>query len=297
MHDSSRFNIAIVGSGPIGKLLLSSVKSHPRITYSQYEADTLPLRPSFGYGVGPQTLRAAAVINPELGRELRNKCFLGPVWMNFYHGGDEDRLLEPVMVPESQGGLYGRLGRQELMEMLDSFVPSEHETQYGKRLSDISVTKDDDLQLNFQDGTLTHADAIWGCDGMNSLCRSLIQGSKDCPKYSGMMAFRGRVPARSVREEVGQDFDKQTFMCLGVKGWNVLVFPIDNGEFINIAAFCVDLEHTKKGRDHIVTLDEVRSYFPGRNQKVDHLLEVSCLYYGEVMAGLCELTSEPASCS
>lgn len=273
-HNASKFHVAIIGSGPIGKLLASSVKPHPRIVFSQVEAENLPLRPSFGYGVGPQTLRAALAINEELGRQLREKCFLGPVWMNFYHGGDQDRLVESVKVPEPEGGLYGRLGRQELMTLLGSFAPPDLKVQYGKRLGSIRLEKD--LQhLVFQDGTEMQANAVWACDGMNSACRRLLQENGEPPKYSGMLAFRGRVSAETVRDEVGGDFDKETFMFLGVKGWHILVFPIDNGEFTNIAAFCVEPIHVKKDRDHIVTEEELLAHFPGRNATVDRLLRVS----------------------
>lgn len=83
MHESRKFRIAIIGSGPIGKLLACSVAPHPRIEFVQYEADVLPLRPSFGYGVGPQTLHTTKVINPELGQRLEEHCLTSPVWMRW----------------------------------------------------------------------------------------------------------------------------------------------------------------------------------------------------------------------
>ncbi len=61
-----KFRIAIIGSGPIGKLLACSSAPHPRIELVQYEAETLPLRPAVGYGIGPQTLLAARAANPVL---------------------------------------------------------------------------------------------------------------------------------------------------------------------------------------------------------------------------------------
>lgn len=119
---TGKYHVAIIGSGPIGKLLVSSVTPHPRIIYTQFEAESLPLRPSFGYGVGLQTLlHSARVLNPTLGRQLRERCIIGPVWMKFYHGGPEDCLIESVKVPN--GKVYGRLGRQELLHLLDSFAP------------------------------------------------------------------------------------------------------------------------------------------------------------------------------
>jgi hypothetical protein len=70
MPQQSKFRIAIIGSGPVGKLIIASVVSHPRIEYVQYEAETLPLRPSFGYGIGPQTLATTKKIHPAISEGL-----------------------------------------------------------------------------------------------------------------------------------------------------------------------------------------------------------------------------------
>lgn len=89
-----------------------------------------------------------------------------------------------------------------------------------------------------------------------------------------MLAFRGKVPSEKVREKIGENFDTDTFMLIGVKGWHILVFPIDSGEFTNIAAFCDEPVYTKKGQEYVVTTEDVLSYFPGRSNRVDRLLRV-----------------------
>ncbi len=103
---SGKFRIAIIGSGPIGKLLACSSSPHPRIELVQYEAEMPPLRPAFGYGIGPQTLRATSAINPVLGQRMREQCIISQIWMRWWHGGSEDRLIADVEVPEDK--LYGR---------------------------------------------------------------------------------------------------------------------------------------------------------------------------------------------
>jgi salicylate hydroxylase len=274
---SDKFRIAIIGSGPIGKLLACSATPHPRIELVQYEADVLPLRPSFGYGVGPQTLYTTKVLNPELGRQLEEKCFTARTWMRWWHGGDEDRLIADVEVPE--GKLYGRLGREELMDLLDDSLPqgvNKDDIKYGKSLVDVRSTGPRELELVFEDGTKDVANAVWAADGVNSLCRKLVQGdSFRPPSYTGMLAYRGKVDAKKVAELVGESFATESYCFIGVSGWHILIFPMENGTLVNIAAFCIEPEQKRFGRDEKVTLEQLLSYFPGRNAKVDTLLKVS----------------------
>jgi hypothetical protein len=54
----------------------------------------------------------------------------------------------------------------------------------------------------------------------------------------------------------------------------MLTFPIGNGNFTNIAAFCLEPQEKRFTRDENVTIDEVLAYFPRRNKKVDTLLKV-----------------------
>jgi salicylate hydroxylase len=271
MAESSNFRVALIGSGPIGKLIISSVAPHPRIEYVQFEAETLPLRPSFGYGIGPQTLTTTMRLNPAVGKELRNQCIIGPVWMNFRHGGDGKEL--PTI--ETPQGEYGRIGREELLELLDSFAPSNHEIQYGKKLKS-AVKQPRDLKLEFEDGTEYTANAVWGCDGMNSLCRKLVQGAQYEPAtYSGMVVFRNKVDSRKITDAVGKVYAAETHMFIGIKGWHILTFPIAYGKFLNIAAFAVEEVQKKRGREYKTSTDELLSYFPGASSTVQTLLRVS----------------------
>lgn len=275
-----KFRIAVIGSGPIGKLLTCSAASHPRIEIVQYEQEVLPLRPSFGYGVGPQTLIAAKVLNPKLGDELMDRCFTSPTWMHWWHGGDQDRLIANVKVPE--GKVFGRLGREELMTLLDDLLPegrSKEDIQYGKRLVSVDRLGANDLQLTFQDGVKDRVNAVWAADGVNSLCRQLVQGDAyRPPSYTGFQAFRGKVDAKKVAELVGEEFAVGTYMFIGVEGWHVLIFPIDNNTVTNIAAFCKVPEQKKFERSDKVTLEELLSHYPNRNAKIDTLLNVRSPY-------------------
>lgn len=273
MVEAPKFKIAVIGSGPIGKLLLSSVAAHPRIEYTQFEAETLPLRPAFGYGIGPQTLATTTRLNSEIGKKLHDQCLVDPVWMEFYHGGEEDNHLHTIEVPP--GEVFGRIGRDELMALLDTFGPKDTPIQYGKKLNSVEKI-DGELKLMFEDGGEDHANVLWACDGMNSFCRKFLQGEDYIPaSYSGHVTFRGKVESSKIEAAIGKRFTTDTSMFLGVKGWHVLTFPIDGGKYVNIAAFSMEEVQKKRGRSYVTTTDELLTYFPGANTKVQKFLRVS----------------------
>jgi salicylate hydroxylase len=194
--------------------------------------------------------------------------------MNFWHDGVENKELPTIKVPE--GEMYGRISREELLDVLDSFRPKNcPPTQYRKTLK--SVTKESgELKLEFTDGTDSGANAIWACDGMNSLCRKIIQGSEYKPsKYSGMVVFRGKVSSQKVKEAAGENFATETYMFIGVEGWHILIFPIVGGKFVNIAAFAKEKVQKKRGRAYKTSTEELLTYFPGANATVQTLLKVS----------------------
>ncbi|KAF7907559.1 uncharacterized protein EAF01_005145 [Botrytis porri] len=273
MPEAPKFRISVIGSGPIGKLLLSSVAAHPRIEYTQFEAETLPLRPAFGYGIGPQTLATTKRLNPAIYQELHGQCLADPVWMEFYHGGEEDNHLHTIRVPE--GEVFGRIGRDELMVMLDAFGPKDTPIQYGRKLKSVNKSTDGELTLTFEDGGEDHANALWACDGMNSLCRKFVQGEDYIPAaYSGHVTFRGKVESSKIEAEIGKRFTTDTSMFLGIKGWHVLTFPIDGGKYVNIAAFSMEEVQKKRGRNYVTSTNELLTYFPGANSKVQKFLRL-----------------------
>lgn len=166
------------------------------------------------------------------------------------------------------------------MNLLDDSLPGglkKGDIQYGKRLIDIN--KNDGpkqlLELLFDDGSKDTVHAVWAADGVNSTCRRLVQKEMYRPAvYTGMRAYRGKVDAKKVAELVGNSFADETYCFIGVEGWHMLIFPIENGNFTNIAAFCLEPEEKKLSRHDKVTLEEMLSYFPRRNAKVDTLLKV-----------------------
>lgn len=268
-----KFRIAIIGSGPIGKLLACSSDPHPRVEIVQYEADKLPLRPSFGYGLGPQSLRGFKAANNQLGQKIHDTCITARTFMRFYHAGEEDKLLAEPQMPDDL--VHGWIGRDELLELLDNNMPeSVGPVQYSKQLVDVTKVNNK-LQLDFMDGSQETVDAVWGCDGLNSICRKALQTPDyEPPFYTGQLAFRGKVPSVRVVSELGPSFIKGTHMFIGVKGWHMLTFPMLGGDLINIAAFCIETEYKRLGRNVKLSKEDILKYFPDRNKTADCMLQV-----------------------
>ncbi|KAK8096534.1 FAD/NAD(P)-binding domain-containing protein [Apiospora kogelbergensis] len=242
-----KYRIAIIGSGPIGKLLACTADlSHPRIELVQYEAETPPLRPGFGYGLGPQVLCALRAADAALAAKLERACLLGPSWMKWWHSAAaEDCMLADVHMPDNMASkVHGWIGREALLELLDANMPTKAgPLKYGKQLTGIEEVGDS-LELYFEDGTKDHVDAVFGCDGIHSA--------------------------------VGEEFVRGQYMFIGTKGWHVLVFPIEQGRSINIASFCFEPERQKNdlGRPPRPTKESILAYFPGRSERVDTLLNL-----------------------
>jgi salicylate hydroxylase len=97
----------------------------------------------------------------------------------------------------------------------------------GKRLSSI-VEKGLHVQLHFQDGTSTAADAVVGADGVHSVIRAELFGGSD-PKFSGCVAWRGVVPASDLPEHLRVPIGTN---WIGPHG-HVIQYPLRRGELIN----------------------------------------------------------------
>ena len=99
--------------------------------------------------------------------------------------------------------------------------------------------------LQFADGTTAEADAVIGCDGIKSVCREFILGKDNPlaqPVFTGKHAYRGLIPMDKAIAAIGSEKAQNRFMFLGVGG-HVLVFPVAEGEVMNVVAF----SNTKSG--------------------------------------------------
>lgn len=79
------------------------------------------------------------------------------------------------------------------MDLLQSFTPAGHETQYDIKVEQARPHERKLLRSSFNYETETQTHALLAYDGMNSFCRRLAQGNDGGPKYSEKLAFRCRI--------------------------------------------------------------------------------------------------------
>ena len=85
--------------------------------------------------------------------------------------------------------------------------------------------------LTLQDGRVFEGDALIGCDGVNSMVRSLT--ANDAPsRYPGMMIWRGVIPLDALPDRMRASM---AVNWIGPNG-HVVHYPLRDGEIFNLAA-------------------------------------------------------------
>lgn len=267
-----KFRIAIVGSGPIGRLLACSVAPHPCISYELFIGSE-PSEP-LQYSLGPEIFRALDILNPKLGGELGHVATLSDTWVNMYHGGDDDRFIETVKVPD--GRSHGNISYQQLSDLVNSHLPSHAKTRDAKKLKAIKKIEDNLVKLTLEDDSTSTVNAVWDCDAFNSICWRSLKGDEfKAADYSGTTCYRSKVSASKTATELSLDLTRETYVFVGVNGCYLQTSPVAGSEWIEVTAFTADQERVAKDADDRYQLQGVLSNFPNRGGKAAKLLQVS----------------------
>jgi salicylate hydroxylase len=115
--------------------------------------------------------------------------------------------------------------------------------------------QENEILIEFQDGTTATANLVIGCDGIHSAVRG--QFATDKPEYSGRIAYRGLVPISEIEGWWG--FETYAVTWLG-KNRHFLCFPIAQNKTLNIVAFVAEKEED---------LGELRESWTSIGQKED----------------------------
>jgi salicylate hydroxylase len=139
--------------------------------------------------------------------------------------GAETSRLEMSRAAE---GRYGApqltMHRADLLAALEAALPPGT-LHLGKRLVGL-VQDEDDVTLQFADGTMARAAAVIGADGIHSTVRELVFG-KEAARFAGMVGYRSILPARRLT-----GYDAASF----IKWWGptqqsmLITFLINRGE-------------------------------------------------------------------
>ncbi|KAL5354887.1 hypothetical protein ACLOAV_000978 [Pseudogymnoascus australis] len=155
-------------------------------------------------------------------------------------------IISPQVTSSEQ---HSTAHRAHFVDELIKLVP-DGTVEFGKRLADIS--RDDGrgkTLMRFADGTIAEADAVIGCDGIRSVCRDFVLGKNNPlsqPVFTGKHAYRGLIPMDKAIAAIGAEKAQNRFMFLGVGG-HVLVFPVADGQVMNVVAFSTTKSGTWEG--------------------------------------------------
>lgn len=240
--------IAIIGAGIAGVVLsIALIQQNPALRVTIFEKRPAISELGVGVGIGPNAVRTMSRISPEMRQAYDEIVTLnereGTLNTDFdiYCGDGDERgqFLGEMLARE--GIPHGGLGRIALMEALVSLLPKSVGVVFNKKVKDIfhnQVSPDGQVKISFTDNTEAFADAVVGCDGIHSICRSLIMGKNHesfRPTYTGRYGFRAIIPMDQAIKAIGPEAQNRR-LIVG-HGRHILFFPVLKGKGMNVAAF------------------------------------------------------------
>jgi 2-polyprenyl-6-methoxyphenol hydroxylase-like FAD-dependent oxidoreductase len=93
--------------------------------------------------------------------------------------------------------------------------------EFGKRLSDLEVTRERKVAAHFEDGSEAEGDLLVGCDGIHSPTRRLVMPGAPEPRYAGLIDSGGFVHVPAVPPP-SEGVMRMTFGKRGFFGYQVV---------------------------------------------------------------------------
>lgn len=281
----SPIHIAIVGSG-IGGLSLAVGCLRNNVSFTIYESAAQYSVIGAGVGLGPNALRAMAMISPEL-RAAYDTISSGNLSEEKLHVAMEAMYAEPGFgeargwKPQPFGAeCYERTSahRRDLLNILTAHIP-DNAVQFNKRVTDIQQFPNEGrCVLSFSDGTTATATAVIGCDGVKGASRGFVLGpagypDEVAPVFAGKYCYRSIVPMATATAVLGAEYAGDA-KCFNGPGVNIMTYPISSGTECNIVA-CrfVDEPWTHPQWTHRVPLETIRTDFPNVDDRLVKLIE------------------------
>jgi salicylate hydroxylase len=213
--------IAIIGGG-LGGMAFANAAVHVGLT----NIDVYESAPQFTeVGAGVNITRNANRILDAYGLKqamLWKSSKDPPCYMEYRHQktGEVMGQIDEFGQPSSR-----QIHRAHLLDVLKERLPSSI-LHTGKRLRSIEYTGSEYL-LSFEDGSVSTATIIIGCDGIKSVVRQHL-GIGDSPNYSGQVVYRGYVRYEDLSPETAAVYRK-TVIFRGHRK-HILTLPIGNDE-------------------------------------------------------------------
>lgn len=192
----------------------------------------------------------AALPKPTPGKEPGKKPELYFV-MGVDGKGGRFRCFERIFEQRIEEAGGPGLHRRTFLDLLVSLVSKgEVDTRgqgpyvsFGKKLIDVKeLGSDSGVELEFEDGSKVHADAVVGCDGIRGLMRKLVlerngEAENVEPRFSGKFCYRGLIPLsdEKAREGISEEI-RGNMIFQFTYGAHLYAYPIRNGEILNVIA-------------------------------------------------------------
>jgi salicylate hydroxylase len=149
-------------------------------------------------------------------------------------GSPADHEPGQFSAPGERTGIH----RADLLALLAAQLP-DGTIRTGHRCTGL-VQDDDRAVVMFANGERAEADAVIGADGIHSVLQGHVTGPS-APVFSGVVAHRGVIPARSVPA-----WPKQTMRLWMGPGRHFLVFPVRAGQLLNYVGFVPSSEKARE---------------------------------------------------
>lgn len=245
--DRKTFNVAIIGGGIAGVTL--AIALHKRGTRCTIYEQAVGLSEIGGsISISRNAINAMEIIDRSvLGAlnlvETHNKWLSKRgVWFDFMDGMSQQpaHLLQPLfsMVDPNVG--QKAVHQAEFLEELVKLLPRDA-VKFEKRLSQIldDTVGSGQMLMKFEDGSLAEADAIIGCDGINSRTREIIVGEDHPaakPSYTKKYAYLGLVPMEHAVQALGEERATNASVWMG-QNRHAVTFPMNQGASMSLMAF------------------------------------------------------------
>ena len=189
--NENALSIAIVGAG-IGGLAAAATLRRAGHDVALFEQAQAFARIGAGIQQSPNAVKVLRGLGLET--RLRDRAFRPNSSLNRKHDSGEitwERMLG-TEVEAKFGAPYFYMHRGDLHEALAGIVPDEI-VHREKKLIAIQQ-HEDDIRLEFADGTEALADLAIGADGVHSIVRKTLWGT-EAPRFTGRVAYRTTFPA------------------------------------------------------------------------------------------------------
>lgn len=285
MSPLAPISIAIIGAGIGGITLAIGLSNYnPSLKLTIFESRLAFSEIGAGVGFGPNAIKALTLISPKLANAYNKvkTANLSPqkvhLWFDLCSGIGPRAGELIAEVASNKAFVHGGASRAQFLDGLVELIPEDVEVVFEKRV--VAITRDEPdgkMAIRFDDGTEEHAHAVIGCDGIRSACRRILLGEDDksaSAVYSGKYAYRKVVPMEKAVQAVGMEVENR--QIYSGYGGHLLMFPIKNGQALNLVVFKDAEGEPWTQRQWVVpsSREAILSDFKGWGEKATKILEV-----------------------